>query len=177
MLDIIWNAVEDEYLTFIMYLLRSIPMRFSGKTSQMIHNDEAQQDVISIAAIPESSIRGVIGIVRRHGLRLLLSLLGLCPMTIFAMVMGLGQQIEVGLVLPSPVPFGVGWNECFCHVLVQSMQVDIGKHGAANAALGRSTVGLVERMVGGEIALSTANSELCMTLSRHTAPQSMVIWY
>src|SRR6266436_5864890 len=38
MLDIIWNAVEDEYLTVIMYLLCSIPMRFSGKTSQMIHN-------------------------------------------------------------------------------------------------------------------------------------------
>src|SRR6266700_393144 len=38
MLDIIWNAVEDEYLTIIMYLLCSIPMRFSGKTSQMIHN-------------------------------------------------------------------------------------------------------------------------------------------
>src|SRR6266567_2384924 len=39
MLDIIWNAVEDEYLTVIRYLLRSIPMRFSGKTSQMIHNE------------------------------------------------------------------------------------------------------------------------------------------
>src|SRR5437588_7056582 len=39
MLDIIWNAVEDEYLTIIMYLLCSIPMRFSGKTSQMIHNE------------------------------------------------------------------------------------------------------------------------------------------
>src|SRR5260370_18843987 len=39
MLDIIWNAVEDEYLTVIMYLLCSIPMRFSGKTSQMIHNE------------------------------------------------------------------------------------------------------------------------------------------
>src|SRR5438132_6716432 len=39
MLDIIWNAVEDDYLTFIMYLLCSIPMRFSGKTSQMIHNE------------------------------------------------------------------------------------------------------------------------------------------
>jgi hypothetical protein len=38
MLDIIWNAVEDDYLTVIMYLLCSIPMRFSGKTSQMIHN-------------------------------------------------------------------------------------------------------------------------------------------
>src|SRR5260370_26777190 len=38
MLDIIWNAVEDEYLTVIMYLLCSIPMKFSGKTSQMIHN-------------------------------------------------------------------------------------------------------------------------------------------
>src|SRR6266568_516423 len=38
MLDIIWNAVEDEYLTVIMYLLCSLPMRFSGKTSQMIHN-------------------------------------------------------------------------------------------------------------------------------------------
>src|SRR5207245_5884511 len=38
MLDIICNAVEDEYLTGIMYLLCSIPMRFSGKTSQMIHN-------------------------------------------------------------------------------------------------------------------------------------------
>src|SRR5258708_10470443 len=38
MLDIIWNAVEDEYLTVIMYLLCSIPMRFSRKTSQMIHN-------------------------------------------------------------------------------------------------------------------------------------------
>ncbi len=38
MLDIIWNAVEDEDLTVIMYLLCSIPMRFSGKTSQMIHN-------------------------------------------------------------------------------------------------------------------------------------------
>jgi hypothetical protein len=37
-LDIIWNAVEDEYLTVIMYLLCSIPMRVSGKTSQMIHN-------------------------------------------------------------------------------------------------------------------------------------------
>jgi hypothetical protein len=42
MLDIIWNAVEDEYLTVIMYLLRSIPMRFSGKTSQMIHNVEVE---------------------------------------------------------------------------------------------------------------------------------------
>src|SRR2546421_11333918 len=41
MLDIIWNAVEDEYLTVIMYLLCSIPMRFSGKTSQMIHNGKA----------------------------------------------------------------------------------------------------------------------------------------
>ncbi len=39
MLDIIWNAVEDEYLTVIMYLLCSIPIRFSGKTSQMIHNE------------------------------------------------------------------------------------------------------------------------------------------
>src|SRR6266852_4327858 len=39
MLDIIWNAVEDEYLTVIMYLLCSIPMKFSGKTSQMIHNE------------------------------------------------------------------------------------------------------------------------------------------
>src|SRR6266699_3091452 len=39
MLDIIWNAVEDEYLTIIMYLLCSIPMRVSGKTSQMIHNE------------------------------------------------------------------------------------------------------------------------------------------
>src|SRR2546421_11446139 len=39
MLDIIWNVVEDEYLTVIMYLLCSIPMRFSGKTSQMIHNE------------------------------------------------------------------------------------------------------------------------------------------
>src|SRR5258708_33970779 len=38
MLDIIWNAVEDEYLTVIMYLLCSIPMRFSRKTSKMIHN-------------------------------------------------------------------------------------------------------------------------------------------
>src|SRR5438270_10195859 len=38
MLDIIWNVVEDEYLTVIMYLLCSILMRFSGKTSQMIHN-------------------------------------------------------------------------------------------------------------------------------------------
>src|SRR6266568_4372786 len=42
MLDIIWNAVEDEYLTVIMYLLCSIPMRFSGKTSQMIHNCRAK---------------------------------------------------------------------------------------------------------------------------------------
>ncbi len=36
MLDIIWNAVEDEYLTVIMYLLCSIPMRFSGKTDKQI---------------------------------------------------------------------------------------------------------------------------------------------
>jgi hypothetical protein len=42
MLDIIWNAVEDEYLTVIMYLLCSIPMKFSGKTSQMIHNVEVE---------------------------------------------------------------------------------------------------------------------------------------
>ena len=33
----------------------------------------------------------------------------------------------------------------------------------------------VERMVGGEIALSTANSELYVTVARYTAPQSMVI--
>ena len=30
-------------------------------------------------------------------------------------------------------------------------------------------------MVGGEIALPTANSELYVTVSRYTAPQSMVI--
>jgi hypothetical protein len=42
MLDIIWNAVEDEYLTVIMYLLSSILMRFSGKMSQMIHNQWPQ---------------------------------------------------------------------------------------------------------------------------------------
>ncbi len=36
---------------------------------------------------------------------------------------------------------------------------------------------LVERMVGGEIALPTANSELYVTVTRYTAPQSMVIWY
>jgi len=34
---------------------------------------------------------------------------------------------------------------------------------------------LVERMVGGEIALPTANSELYVTVSRYTAPQCMVI--
>ena len=32
-------------------------------------------------------------------------------------------------------------------------------------------------MVGGEIALPTANSELYVTVSRYTAPQSMVICY
>src|SRR5438132_12117830 len=48
MLDIIWNVVEDDYLTIIMYLLCSIPMRFFGKTSQMIHNE--RNDVGSGAA-------------------------------------------------------------------------------------------------------------------------------
>jgi len=32
-----------------------------------------------------------------------------------------------------------------------------------------------QRMVGGEIALPTANSELYVTVSRYTAPQCMVI--
>ncbi len=62
MLDIIWNAVEDEYLTVIMYLLCSIPMRFSGKTSQMIHNDETDEPIISIATISEAAEIGVVGI-------------------------------------------------------------------------------------------------------------------
>jgi hypothetical protein len=33
------------------------------------------------------------------------------------------------------------------------------------------------RMVGGEIALPTANPELYVTVARYTAPQSMVICY
>src|SRR5438132_1099261 len=54
MLDIIWNAVEDEYLTIIIYLLCSIPMRFSGKTSQMIHNqgyDERGRTALATATL------------------------------------------------------------------------------------------------------------------------------
>ncbi len=56
MLDIIWNAVEDECLTVIMYLLCSIPMRFSGKTSQMIHNE--RRDVRSRIACPAGALEG-----------------------------------------------------------------------------------------------------------------------
>src|SRR2546429_9090429 len=53
MLDIIWNVVEDDYLTIIMYLLCSIPMRFFGKTSQMIHNE--RNDVRSRTAYLEAT--------------------------------------------------------------------------------------------------------------------------
>src|SRR6266568_1689751 len=64
MLDIIWNAVEDEYLTVIMYLLCSIPMRFSGKTSQMIHNDEAKQPVVCISTVVEPPEFWIIRVTR-----------------------------------------------------------------------------------------------------------------
>src|SRR5947209_19193356 len=66
MLDIIWNAVEDEYLTVIMYLLCSIPMRFSRKTSQMIHNGEAQAEIIGISTVLEPSVVRVMDIVSRE---------------------------------------------------------------------------------------------------------------
>jgi hypothetical protein len=72
---------------------------------------------------------------------------------------------------------GVLGNEHRFDEFVQLVEQDIGEDGTHNRSLRNSTEGSVVRMVGGEIALSTANSELCMTLSRHTAPQSMVIWY
>lgn len=65
----------------------------------------------------------------------------------------------------------------FSHILIQFVQVDVGKDRADYPALGYPAVSGVVLMVGGEVAFSTANSELCMTLSRHTAPQSMVIGY
>jgi hypothetical protein len=68
-------------------------------------------------------------------------------------------------------------DEGFCDVVVQFVKQDIREDGAEYRALRHARERSVKRMVGGEIALSTANSELCMTLSRHTAPQSMVIWY
>ena len=80
-------------------------------------------------------------------------------------------------IRPSPAPFGVFWDKNCLYKRIQFVQQDIGKQGAHDSALRNTAERSVKRMVGGEIALSTANSELCMTLSRHTAPQSMVIWY
>jgi hypothetical protein len=72
---------------------------------------------------------------------------------------------------------GVLWDQNGFNILVQLVEQDIGEDRAGNRSLWNSRKGAVELMVGGEVTFSTANSELCMTLSRHTAPQSMVTWY
>src|SRR6516225_3719325 len=52
-LDIIWNAVEDEYLTVIMYTPSSIPLFFLRETSRIIHNE--RNDVGSRTAYLEAT--------------------------------------------------------------------------------------------------------------------------
>src|SRR5512135_1610885 len=100
--------------------------------------------VIGIAAVPEPSIIGIIGIVRRQSLSLFLSFLGFFSVPMFSMVVSLSKEIEVGLVLPSAFSLCVSWNERLLDILVQTMQVYIGKDGAANSPLRSSTVCFVK---------------------------------
>ena len=87
------------------------------------------------------------------------------------------HQANIFLVELSFDTPGVVGNEHGFNIPIQFVEQDIAENGTHNRALRDTAERLIERMVGGEIALSTANSELCMTFSRHTAPQSMVIWY
>ena len=89
--------------------------------------------------------------------------------------MGAVYQVPIGLVGFSFSSLVVLWQEFGFDKSVEFAEQDVGKYRTQDGALGDAAERFVERMVGGEIALSTANPELCMTLSRHTAPQSMVV--
>src|SRR5205085_9402901 len=129
MLDIIWNAVEDEYLTIIMYLLCSIPMRFSGKTSQMIHNDKSQSEVIGVATIVEPPIAGVLGVFRGEMLSRLAEVLALFGQASLEAVFSLVHSLLIHWVFSSFLPSGVAGNEHGFDILIQFIEQDIGKNG------------------------------------------------
>lgn len=97
--------------------------------------NKSQEHVVSIAAIPESSVGGVVRVVRRHGLRLLPPLLRLCSLSLLSEKISVGEEVEVRSIFPSVSSPGVGGHECFGDIRVESMQVDIREERAANAAL------------------------------------------
>src|SRR5215831_9594117 len=94
--------------------------------------DKPQEDVIGVATVLEAPIVGIIGVVSRHGLGLLPPLLCLRVFPLLSETVGTCKQVKVGSIFPPAFSLGVIWNECFSHICVQPMEIDIRQDWAAN---------------------------------------------
>src|SRR5205807_4419702 len=91
-----------------------------------------------------ASVVGVRGIKGGKLLRLPFELVGFVSLSLLAIVARQVCKVGVFLVVLSLLPSGVLGNEGLLNVLVEFVQVDIGKHGTRNPALGRPTERVVK---------------------------------
>jgi hypothetical protein len=101
----------------------------------MIHNDVSDAPIVGVPDIFTASVVRVRGIKGRKALSLPFELVGFVSLSLLAIVARQVRKVGVFLVVLSLLPSGVVGDEGLLNVLVEFVQVDIGKYGTHNAAL------------------------------------------
>jgi hypothetical protein len=101
--------------------------------------DEPDQPIVGVPNIFTASVVWVRGITGGKVLGLPFELVGFLSLSLLALVTRQVRKVGVLLGVLSLFPSRVLGNEGLLNVLVEFVQVDIGKHGTRNPALGGPT--------------------------------------
>src|SRR5260221_8217168 len=105
----------------------------------MIFNIQTQYKIIGVPTKSESSVVGVLGVVRRKLLCLSPYPLGSLLLPLFEQALSLIKQVGILLVRFSSLPPGVLWDENGFDKGIKLVEQDIGKNRADNRALWDTT--------------------------------------
>jgi hypothetical protein len=134
------SRVSDERLFLREFSLESVAQEFFEALFDLLGfgfgADKSQNEIISVPAIPESAVGGVMGVLSRELLRLPSYPLGSLLLPVLEGAVRLTHQLFVGFVDPSFVTLGVLRDEHLFNKLVELVQQDIGENGADNGPLG-----------------------------------------
>lgn len=109
----------------------------------VLGTDEAKQKVVCVPNVPKPPIVGIVWVFGWKLLELLACFDGFHSPSLASSAPHRAFKCDVGWVRLALVSSGVCWNEHLFDVLVEPVQVDVGKNGAYHPALWGAAVGLV----------------------------------
>ena len=109
----------------------------------VLWTNEAKHKVVCVPNVPEPSIVRVVGVFRWKLLELFACFDSFYSPPLVSSASHCAFECDVGWIGLSLVSPGVCWNKHLLDVLVEPIQIDVGKNGAHHPALWGAAVGLV----------------------------------